>query len=586
MPSYSIATSIVSNTTTGRTLARAPDGRLWTCYLKLVNSYRQVFAAYSDNGGQTWTEEQVTSVSGNQGFPTLAVNSLGEVILVWAGLGWGTNTGYENIQYRKRTSAGWQAREAVTDKANTQTCPSIALDSADNVHVVWSGYGWGTNTGYYNIQYRKRTSAGWQVQEAVTDVAVNQALALGTYYGLVLALDSADNVHLAWTGTGWGTNTGYKNIQYRKRTTAWQTQESVTDKNADQVFPSIALDSADNVHLAWTGLGWGTNTGYKNIQYRKRTTAWQTQEAITDEDSNQLNPSIALDLSDNVHVAWHGQGWGTNTTVNNIQYRKRTATAWETQVGLTDSATAQVYPRLLWARWPVVSGAKTNVPVAGYEFTWENGTTHSIYLSADLSWVVTVTKTVTLLRDRSGVVTKTVTLLRDRPGVVTKAVTLKRGRFGAYYFLDPPTWQRNTGPRRTRVYVLIEAGAVYTAAQAGVTSHVDAPMLKVPATTTAAEAQNVANAALAAAQVDQGPRIQGATDLSVLIGFGRKVDCAWNERSHAGAVETVATRESVTVRVNSIVHDVDTMTTTFELGDEVPGDLQAIADALVAARQG
>jgi len=82
--------------------------------------------------------------------------------VVWYGKGWGSNTGYYNIQYRKRTSSGWQTQEAVTDKSWDQLNPSIAIDSSDNIHVVWYGKGWGFYTGTYNIQYRKRTSSGWQ----------------------------------------------------------------------------------------------------------------------------------------------------------------------------------------------------------------------------------------------------------------------------------------------------------------------------------------------------------------------------------------------------------------------------------------
>ncbi|RJQ52147.1 MAG: exo-alpha-sialidase [Actinobacteria bacterium] len=385
MAIYTVASSTVANSTLGRTLARAPDGRLWAVYLKSAGGYNQVFAAYSDNGGQTWTEEQVTAASGNQALPTLAVNSLGEVIVAWTGQGWGTNTTYNNIQYRKRTTS-WQTQEAITDIANTQTSPSIALGSSGNVHVVWSGLGWGTNTAYYNIQYRKRTTS-WQTQEAITDVANTQT-------DPSIALGSSGNVHVVWSGPGWGTNTGVNNIQYRKRTTSWQTQEAITDVASKQYLPSIVLDSSDNVHVAWTGRGWGTNTLRYNIQYRKRTTAWQTQEAVTDVASHQSTDgitfcglSIALDSSDNVHLAWTGLGWGTNTAYYNIQYRKRT-TSWQTQEGLTDTASDQQWPHLIWALHPTVSGTKTNVPSAGYAFTWDDtgAAATKIYLSADLAW--------------------------------------------------------------------------------------------------------------------------------------------------------------------------------------------------------
>ncbi|RJQ10671.1 MAG: exo-alpha-sialidase, partial [Bacillota bacterium] len=154
MAIYTVASS-TTNAATGRTLARTSTGRLWAVYVKSAGGYNQIYAAYSDDGGATWTEEAVTSASANQAGPTIAIDSSDNVHVVWYGSSWGTNTAYENIQYRKRTTS-WQTQEAVTDKNAHQYSPAIAIDSSDNVHVVWHGLGWGTNTAYNNIQYRQR----------------------------------------------------------------------------------------------------------------------------------------------------------------------------------------------------------------------------------------------------------------------------------------------------------------------------------------------------------------------------------------------------------------------------------------------
>ncbi|MDP3013187.1 MAG: hypothetical protein Q8M92_03010, partial [Candidatus Subteraquimicrobiales bacterium] len=94
----------------------------------------------------------------------------------WYGIGWGTNTTVNNIEYSKRLTAStdWATnREGVTDSASAQLSPAIALDSANNVYVVWAGKGWGPNTANNNIQSRKRTTS-WQTQAAITDLAAEQ----------------------------------------------------------------------------------------------------------------------------------------------------------------------------------------------------------------------------------------------------------------------------------------------------------------------------------------------------------------------------------------------------------------------------
>ena len=336
--------TIVSDTSTaestafnfGRKLARDLTGRWWAAYARNVGGRTQVMAAYSDDDGESWTEEAVTAAALHQRYPSLAVDAAGDVHVVWHGQGWGEHASRDNIQYRRRTTA-WEAQEALTDVAQHQRYPSIAVDEAGEVHVAWHGEGWGTRTGHSNIQYRRRTTA-WGPQEAVTDVAAYQSPPS-------LAVDRAGNVHMMWRGEGWGTNRGYRNIQYRRRTTAWGPQEAVTDVAATQGNPSIAVDTADNVHVVWHGEGWGTHTSHGNIQYRKRTAAWQAQESLTDVGARQWDPSLAVDTADNVHVAWYGLGWGTHTSNNNIRYRKRTI-AWQTQESLTDVGAHQQYLNL------------------------------------------------------------------------------------------------------------------------------------------------------------------------------------------------------------------------------------------------
>ena len=399
-PSYTIKTGASEYSTAytpQRNLARTSDGTLWCVYSRSDGTYEQIYISYSPDG-ETWTEEQVSSGSGHQYYPSVAVDSQDNVHVVWTGKGWGSNPNYNNIQYRKRTSSGWQAQEAVTDKDSTQYNPAIAIDSQGNVHVVWYGGGWGSNPNYYNIQYRKRTSAGWQAQEALTDKDDKQ-------YDPAIAIDSQDNVHIVWEGGGWGSNPDYYNIQYRKRTSSgWQAQEAVTDKDDDQYYPSIAVDSQDNIHIVWEGWGWGTNTGNANTQYRKRTSSgWQTQEAVTDVNYNQFDQTIAIDSQDNVHVIWTGKGWGSNPDYYNVQYRKRTPSGWQTQEGLTDAAITQQYPSPIWALHPTISGAKTNRPKSGYAFVWMDGTTVKFYKSDDLSWDSKVVKVVseTALLDKN-----------------------------------------------------------------------------------------------------------------------------------------------------------------------------------------
>ena len=101
-----------------RNLARTNDGTLHITYCKRVDSKYHIFYAYSIDQGVTWIEEQVS------------------------------NPPEEYSQYY----------------------PSIAVDSQDNIHIVWEGQGWGYEYYAYNILYREKTSQGWQPTIMITDI--------------------------------------------------------------------------------------------------------------------------------------------------------------------------------------------------------------------------------------------------------------------------------------------------------------------------------------------------------------------------------------------------------------------------------
>lgn len=346
----------------GRRLARASTGRLWCAYVRNDGVNDQIYVSYSDDDGTTWTEEQVTDIAvayRPQRNPSIAIDSSDNIHVVWAGAGWAPWLLEYNIQYRRRVAGVWQAQEAVSDVRAEQSQPSIAIDSEDSVHVVWYGAGHLPVVGDRSIVYRSRTGLGWATEEVLAQAAKFQ-------YSPAIAIDSDDNIHVVWTGRNWGDNPGNYNLQYIKRTAGiWGAQEAVSDKDAHQYRPSIAIDSEDNVHVVWYGTGWGNNPTIGNIQYRRRTTTWQTKEAITDSSQPQDFPTISIDKDDDVYVAWQGYGWGTNPTIRNIQVRKRLVGVWQASVGVTNRPLDQAYPNLIWAIWPMVSGERTNIPATG-----------------------------------------------------------------------------------------------------------------------------------------------------------------------------------------------------------------------------
>ena len=328
----------------GRKLVRLSDGVTLWCIYEFPGVNDEIRASYSLDGGITWIEEVVSAGADDYFYPAMAVDSLDRLHVTYL------NTTTNQIEYRVRNGA-WSAAQVVEALVSDEPC--IAIDSADNVHISYIAVHPIHNR--YNIRYRENNAiAGWQAAEWVTEILPP---GWAQYYPAI-AIDSSDNVHLVWQGDGWGVNDENYNIQYRKRTPGgWQLQEGITDKNYQQWHPTIAIDLSDNVHVSW----YGTWAGGGRLNYRKRTAvAWEAEEMIAL--YPYLDPNIALDLAGTIYVLYYWD-YGGNYWVRRA--RKELGGSWG-HATVEAAAYDNIYPIAMWALHPTISGVKTNIRDEGY----------------------------------------------------------------------------------------------------------------------------------------------------------------------------------------------------------------------------
>ncbi len=359
-------------------LARTSDGVLWATYHRSDGTHNQIYVSYSDDEGDTWTEEQVSdNSSAAQDRSCIAIDSNDDIHVAWRGAGVGTYTTKNQVQYAKRDSEAdpgeeWDTQELVTDVDGTQSTLTMAICSDNNIHLTWSGQGTGSDTSNYDIHYRKKTST-WQSVELITDGSNAQ-------FNSNIAIDSDDNIHLVWNGRGYDDYTAQNQILYRKRTTTWGTLVQLTNIDASQTRPSIAIDSDDNIHVVWRGAGWGTYTARVSILYREYDGSWQDTEILHNVDYGfNANPSVAIDKDDNLYVVWDGRGLGSNPNTGNIYLRKRTD-SWQNIVLITDEDTTRRYPS------PVYANNDKSIPASGFAMAAEIPAGVATYYGSDDLW--------------------------------------------------------------------------------------------------------------------------------------------------------------------------------------------------------
>jgi hypothetical protein len=297
----------------GRKLVFDSSGTLYMVYRGRTSPYH-IYVKSSVDQGKTWTPDieqdgyQVTtSAHTYQYYPSIAIDSKDVLHVTWSGRD--TSPGYNGyrIQYSNSADGGstWGNYSVVAK--STTTCnfyyPSIAVDSKDKVHITWYGYNYATNRYSYNIRYINRTAAGvWSPITLVTNDMANRY-----HYYPSIAIDSKDNVHITWYGRTAATGTRY-NIQYRMMdhaTGTWGSIKLITSSStSSQYSPNIVIDIKDNVHIVW--YGYPSYYRIKHIKYDTSTSTWGSITEITDGSNYQYRPSIGTDQRGYVYVTWYG----------------------------------------------------------------------------------------------------------------------------------------------------------------------------------------------------------------------------------------------------------------------------------------
>ncbi|MHA1301501.1 MAG: hypothetical protein ACTSO9_18925 [Candidatus Helarchaeota archaeon] len=253
-------------------------------------------------------------------YPTIAVDSLGNVHVAWS------NQSVSNcdILYKKwNATHGWSTAERVTpySSSNRAVKPQIAVDGSNTVHFVWENGS--ASQQNYQVFYRYWDPiGGWSTIELVTP-----GTSISDTYPRI-AVNSSGTVHIVYQNETTGPNFY---VYYRRKHPdyGWSSEILISSESSGySKRPQIAIDSSNNAHVVWfdTANYLGA-TGY-NIFYKfwnATSNTWNTTQVVTTNDYNDLYPTIAIDGSSKIYVAWsksisskyqiYYKSWPTFTTI-------------------------------------------------------------------------------------------------------------------------------------------------------------------------------------------------------------------------------------------------------------------------------
>jgi len=178
------------------------------------------------------------------------------------------------------------------------------------------------NSGAPSIRFVDAAGGDGTASDLWVDYA---ALVSTTYWDRVILMRSTNA-----SGSTWGTQITLA---------SGRSADSPVLLARDSTEPSIAIDSAGFLHVAWAAASGAGNQQTMNlIRYSKTTVAWPTQaqlgssanwEAVTSVDDSAAGfmPTVSTDQGNYPHVAWSG-----SRTSGTVYYKNKAAGTWRATV--------------------------------------------------------------------------------------------------------------------------------------------------------------------------------------------------------------------------------------------------------------
>lgn len=218
------------------------------------NNY-EIYYKRSTDSGATW--DPVKRLTWTPGFSLdsdITSDPIGFLYMVWID----DTPGNNEIYFKRSADSGttWDQPQRLTWNLPQESTPKIGADKNYGVHIIYPKY---ISTGNYEIYYKNTANLGssWSAPKRLTWTS-NWSSSQD------FSLDSSDRLHLSWVEI----MSENREIFYKKTTNSgltWSSPQRLTWNPAPSENPSIAADSANDVHLVWID----ENTGIRQVYYKR-----------------------------------------------------------------------------------------------------------------------------------------------------------------------------------------------------------------------------------------------------------------------------------------------------------------------------
>ena len=276
----------------------------------------------------------------NQSQPSLAVDDNGYIYTVWTD----ERNGHPDIYFARSTDNGatFDANIKVNDDVLTATHPALAIDGSGNILVVWQDERNGNPDIYFARSADSGATFGANVRVDDTGLAigVQSAPVIGVHQG-------SNSIYVVWIDE----RDGAKHIYSAKSVNngaSFNANIQVDDISAiTPDNPALAVDDNDNLYLAWKDERNGAPDIYSTQSFNGGAD-FETAVQVNDTSVSSEYPTIGVDSLNNIYIAWQDKRNGNY----DIYCSKSTddGSSFSADVRVDDSGiitSAQLAPRMV-----------------------------------------------------------------------------------------------------------------------------------------------------------------------------------------------------------------------------------------------
>ncbi len=258
--------------------------------------------------------------------------------------------------YKPFSNFTWGSGETISSATQTNGGGiAIAIDSVDNVHVAWGQFPAADN--HDAIYYNKRTAGVWAARTLIYQEPSGTGSNNQSRPSLVISPNGY--IYLAWTAV----ISGVASIQYVRYTSFWTSRVQIGTGNiSSDATTSMVADSSNNIHVLWRT----TAAEIRYTKYTLLTDSWSLEATIVS--TSPTYPTVGIDSSDVLTIVYE-----SNTSPADIYIIQNTG-SWGAATKILDATSPDSFtiPQIHTPYFPLFSGVSSERPTTGYHFTFQN----------------------------------------------------------------------------------------------------------------------------------------------------------------------------------------------------------------------